>query len=112
MKAKRIIAAGENTAAMAYIKVRRGLSLRQMKVILLVSILVVAILVGAWASGSWPAAILSTEFAIFGLGMGLPIIRALSGPSMRKALAKRGIAYEHPLTLRLTHEALVYDLAV
>lgn len=30
--------------------------------------------------------------------------------SMRKALAKRGQAYEQPLSLRLTPEALVYDL--
>lgn len=29
---------------------------------------------------------------------------------MRKALAKRGQAYEQPLSLRLTPEALVYDL--
>jgi hypothetical protein len=30
---------------------------------------------------------------------------------MRKALAERGQAYEQSLTLRLTPEALVYDLA-
>jgi hypothetical protein len=38
------------------------------------------------------------------------IIQMLIGPSMRKALAERGQAYEQPLTLRLTPEALVYDL--
>ena len=30
---------------------------------------------------------------------------------MRKALAERGQAYEQPLKLRLTPEALIYDLA-
>ncbi|WP_206185949.1 YcxB family protein [Sphingosinicella sp. BN140058] len=32
------------------------------------------------------------------------------GPSMRRALARRGQAYEQPLTLRLTPEGLDYDL--
>ena len=36
--------------------------------------------------------------------------RALAGPMLRKALAERGLKYEQPLTVRLTPEAVVYDL--
>jgi hypothetical protein len=57
------------------------------------------------------AATISVEFALIGLVMGLLIIQRLAGPSMRKALTERGQAYEQSLTLRLTPEALVYDLA-
>lgn len=111
MEATGFLAAGESTTAMAYIKARRGLSPRQMKVILLVCMLAVGIPAGAWASGSWFAATMSVEFAFIGLGVGLLIIQRLAGPSMRKALVERGQAYEQSLTLRLTPEALVYDLA-
>jgi hypothetical protein len=110
MEATGTLAAGESSAAMAYIKARRGLSPRQMKAILLVCMLAVGIPVGAWASGSWLAATLSVEFAILGLGAGLLLVQRLAGPSMRRALAERGQAYEQSLTLRLTSEALVYDL--
>lgn len=111
MEATGVLAVGETTAAMAYIKDRRGLSPRQMKVVLIVCMLAVGIPVGAWASGSWSAAAMSVEFAVVGLGVGLVAIQWLAGPSMRKALAERGQAYEQPLTLRLTSEALIYDLA-
>ena len=111
MEATGVLAAGESTAAVAYIKARRGLSPRQVKVILMACILAVGIPVGAWTSGSWLAAAMSVEFAVLGLGVGLLVIQMLAGPSMRKALAKRGQAYEQSLTLRLTPEALVYDLA-
>ncbi|MDB5676386.1 MAG: hypothetical protein JWM65_3368 [Sphingomonas bacterium] len=111
MEATGVLNVGESTTAMAYIKVRRGLSPRQAKVILLVCMLAVGIPVGAWASGSWFAATMSVEFTLIGLGLGLLIIQTLAGPSMRKALAARGQAYEQALTLRLTPEALVYDLA-
>lgn len=111
MEATGVLAVGESTTALAYIKARRGLSPRQVKVILMVCILAVGIPVGAWTSGSWLAAAMSVEFAVLGLGVGLLVIQMLAGPSMRKALAKRGQAYEQSLTLRLTPEALVYDLA-
>lgn len=111
MEATGFLAAGESTSAMAYIKARRGVSPRQMKAILLVCMLAVGIPIGAWVSGSWLAATISVECAIVGLGAGLLIIQRLAGPSMRKALAERGQAYEQPLALRLTPEALVYDLA-
>lgn len=111
MEATGVLAVGESTTALAYIKARRGLSPRQVKVILMACILAVGIPVGAWTSGSWLAAAMSVEFAVLGLGVGLLIIQMLAGPSMRKALAKRGQAYEQSLTLRLTPEALVYDLA-
>ena len=111
MEATGVLAAGESTAALAYIKARRGLSPRQVKVILMACILAVGIPVGAWTSGSWLAATMSVEFAIVGLGVGLLVVQILADPSMRKALAKRGQAYEQSLTLRLTPEALVYDLA-
>ncbi|MGR4866817.1 YcxB family protein [Caulobacter sp. LARHSG274] len=110
MEATGVLSVGESTTALAYIKARRGLSPRQVKVILVVCMLAVGIPVGAWASGSWFAAAMSVECTIIGLGVGLLIVQRLAGPSMRKALAARGQAYEQPLTLRLTPEALVYDL--
>jgi len=39
------------------------------------------------------------------------MVHWLAGPAMRRALAKRGQRYEQALTLRLTPQALVYDLA-
>ncbi len=110
MEATGLLAAGESTTAMAYIKARRGISPRQMKVTLLVCVLAIGIPIGAWASGSWLATIISVEFAFFGLAVGVVVIQRLAGPSLRKALAKRGIAYEQSLTFRLTSEAIVYDL--
>ena len=110
MEAKGLLAAGESAAAMAYIKARRGISPRQMKVTLLICMLAVGIPMGAWASGSWLTAIISIEFAFIGLGVGLLVIQRLAGPSLQKALAKRGISYEQFLTLRLTSEAIDYDL--
>jgi hypothetical protein len=110
MEVTGVLAAGETTTAMAYIKGRRGISPRQMKLILLVCMLAIGIPIGAWASGSWVAATVSVEFAFIGLGVGLLVIQRLAGPSMRKALVKRDQAYEQPLTLHLMTEALVYDL--
>lgn len=110
MEATGVLAAGETTAAMAYIKGRRGVSPRQMKLILLVCMLAIGIPVGGWVSGSWFAATISIEFAFVGVWVGLLAIQRLAGSSMRKALAKRGQAYEQTLSLRLTPEALVYDL--
>ena len=110
MEATGILAAGETTAAMAYIKGRRGVSPRQIKLILLVCMLAIGIPVGAWASESWLAATISVEFAFLGLGLGILIIQRLAGPSLRKALAKRSQAYEQALTFRITPECLVYDL--
>lgn len=111
MEAMGVLAAGETTAAMAYIKARRGVSPRQMKVILLLCMLVVGIPIGAWATGSWLDATISVEFSFIGLGLGVLIIQRLAGPSLRKALADRGQAYEQALTLRLTPEVLIYDMA-
>ena len=111
MEASGILAAGEGNAAMAYIKTRRGLSPRQMKAILLVCMVALGIPLGTWASGSWLTAMMSVEFAIGGLVLGVLIVQGLAGPAMRKALAERGQRYELALTLRLTPEALVYDLA-
>lgn len=110
MEATGVISVGESTAALAYIKTRRGLSPRQIKMILVLCILVVAIPIGAWLSGSWLAAALSAEFAIVGLVLGSLIVQRLIGLSMRKALAERGIAYDLPVTLRITPDALIYDL--
>ncbi len=110
MEATGVLAVGETTTAMAYIKARRGVSPRQVKAILLVCMVAVGVPVGAWASGSWLDAITSVEFTFIGLGVGLLIIQWLAGPSSRKALAARGQAYEQALTLRLTPESLIYDL--
>lgn len=110
MEVTGVLAAGESTSAMGYVKARRGVSPRQMKGIILVCMLAVGIPLGAWASGSWLAAALSVEFAILGLGVGLLIVQRLAGPSTRKALAERGQTYEQSLTLRLSPEGLVYDL--
>ena len=111
MEATGVLAAGESTSAMAYIKTRRGVSPSQMKAILAACMLIVGIPLGAWSSGSWLAATMSVEFAIIGLAVGVLIIQRLAGPSLRKVLAERGQAYEQTLTLRLTSEAVVYELA-
>lgn len=110
MEVKGVLTVGESTAAMAYIKARRGVSPRQMKAILLVCMLAIGIPLGAWVSGSWLAAAVSVEFAILGLIAGSVVIQRLSGPSMRKALAERGRSYDQALTVRLSLEALIYDL--
>ncbi len=111
MEATGVLAVGESTIALAYIKSRWGLSPRQTKLILLACIMTVGMLLGAWLSESWFAAVISVEFAVLGLGVGLLVIQILAPRLMRKALAKRGQPYEQPLTLRLTPEGLVYDLA-
>ncbi|KQM21321.1 YcxB family protein [Novosphingobium sp. Leaf2] len=111
MEATGVLLAGESTAALGYVKGRRGLSPRQSMVIVLVCMLTIGIGVGGWITGDWVAAVLSAEFAFVGLGGGLFVIHRLSAPAMRKALARRGQAYEHLLTLRITPEGLVYDLA-
>lgn len=111
MEAKGSIAAGESSAALAYIKARRGISPRQTKSILVICMLAVGVPVGASASGSWLDAALSVEFAIIGLLVGALAVQRIAAPSLRKALAERGQAYEQQLSLRLTPEALVYDLA-
>ena len=110
MEASGILAAGESSAAMAYIKARRGVSPRQIKGILLVCMLAVGIPLGAWASGSWGSAMLSVESAIGGLFLGVLLVQVMAGPAMRKALAERGQRYEQALAFRLTPGALVYDL--
>jgi len=110
METAGVLVAGESAAAMGYMRARRGVSPRQTLAILLICILVVGLPVGVWAGGSWIAATMSIEFGIVGLMVGLVIVRLLSGPSLRKALAARGQAHELPLTLRLTPQALVYEL--
>lgn len=110
MEVTGVLAAGESSAAMAYIKARRGISPRQTKLILLIFMLAVGVPVGAWASGSWLDAMLPVEFAIVGLIVGALVVQHVAGPLMRKALTKRGQAYEQQLTLRLTPEGIVYDL--
>ncbi len=95
---------------MAYVKARRGVSPRQAKVIVVVCMLALGIPLGAWASGSWLSATMSVESALGGLLLGVFIVQWLAGPAMRKALAERGQRYEQALTLRLTPDALVYDL--
>lgn len=95
---------------MAYVKARRGISPRQTKLILLTCMLAVGVPVGALMSGSWLDAAISVEFAFLGLAAGVFVVQRFAGPSMKKALAARGQAYERSLTLRLTPEALVYDL--
>ena len=102
---------GESGSAMAYIKGRRGISPRQIKLILVICMFAVSLPAGAWASGSWVTATISTEFACIGLFAGALIVQRLTGPSLRKALAVRGQAYEQEVALRITPEALIYDLA-
>lgn len=110
MEATGILAVGESTVALGYIKRRWGLSPRQKMVILLICALAGSSLAGVWLLGTWLDAILTAEFAFIGLGVGVLIIRTLMGPTMRKALAARGQAYEQVLTLRLTADAIIYDL--
>lgn len=111
MKASGVLAAGESSAAMAYVKARRGLSPRQAKLILAICMLAVGVPVGAWSSGSWLDAALPVEFAVVGLFVGALVVQHVGGRLMRKALTERGQAYEQQLTVHLTPEAIVYDLA-
>jgi len=111
MEASGIVAAGESNAAMAYIKGRRGISPRQMKAILFGSLLILGFPLAAWFSESWLIALPAVEGALGGLVVGLVAVQMLAGPAMRRALAKRGQAYERRLTFRLTPDAIVYDLA-
>ena len=111
VEASGVLAAGESSAAMAYIKARRGVSPRQTKLILVFCMLGVGIPVGAWSSGSWLDAALAVEFAVVGLIVGALVIQRIGPRLMRKALTKRGQAYEQQLTVHLTPEAIVYDLA-
>jgi len=111
MEVSGTIAAGESSAALAYVKARRGISPRQMKAILFGFMLAFGCPLAAWLSGSWLTALISVECAIAGLIAGSFIVQGLAGRAMRKALAERGLRYELPLTLRLTAEAIVYDLA-
>ncbi|MFT4254064.1 MAG: YcxB family protein, partial [Caulobacter sp.] len=66
MEAAGRIVVGESTLAMAYVKARRGLSPRQAKFILLISMLAVGVPLAAWWSGSWFTALVSVEFAMLG----------------------------------------------
>lgn len=111
MEATGVIATGESTAGLAYIRARRGLSPRQTLMIVLVCILVFAIPAGTWFAGWWQPVVVTLEAAVVGLIVGMLIVRWLKGVTTRKALAARGQSYDHPLTLRLTPEGLVYDLA-
>ena len=111
MEATGVFVVGESGAALASIKARRGVSPLQMNVIVFICMAVVGIPLGAWASGSWFAASLSVELAFIGYCLGLFVMRWRTGPAMRKALVERGQACELPLTVRITPEALVYDLA-
>lgn len=111
MEATGVLAAGESSAALAYIKARRGLSPRQTMLILVICMCALGIPVGAWTSSSWLDAVLPVEFAIVGFIAGALIVRRASVPLMRRALIERGQTYEQQLTLRLTPEAIVYDLA-
>lgn len=104
------LAVGESGVALTYIKARRGLSPRQIKLILVACASAVGIPVGAWVSESWLWAGVSVEFAIVGLIVGVFVVQVLSGPALRKSLAQRGQKHVLPLTLRLTPDALVYDL--
>lgn len=115
MKVTGTIAAGESTSALAYIKGRRGISPRQIKLFLLVCMAAVGIPVGALTAGAWTAgtitaAAITVEFAFLGAALGAVIIGRLAGPSLRNALAQRGQAYEQTLTIEITPESLAYDL--
>jgi hypothetical protein len=53
---------------------------------------------------------MAVDFTIGGLLVGVLLVQALAGPALRRALAARGQKHELALTLRLTPEAIVYDL--
>ncbi|RYF89446.1 MAG: YcxB family protein [Caulobacteraceae bacterium] len=110
MEATGIMAVGESAAALAYIRTRRGLSPRQSKAILLLGMLAVGLPVAAWTSGSWLFGVLAVEGAIAGLIVGVLIVHALTGPTLRKALATRGQSATLPMTLRLSPASLTQDL--
>jgi hypothetical protein len=67
MEAAGVLAVGESTTAMAYVKGRRGVSPRQVKAVLLVCMLGIGIPAARWLSGSWLTATLSVECALIGL---------------------------------------------
>lgn len=95
---------------MAYAKARRGLSPRQAKAIVILSMLAVGIPAGVWVWGAWLPAILAVEASILGLGLGLLIVHLTTGPRLRRALALRGQTPELSVTLVQTAEGLVQDL--
>lgn len=110
MEATGILAAGESTAALTYVKGRRGLSPRRATLIIFACMVAFGVPVAAWLSGSWLEAALMVECAFFGVVIGVFVVQRLTPPTMRKALAERGQSYEHQLTILLTPDALVYDL--
>ena len=110
MEATGSLTIGESTAALACIKTRRGLSPRQAKAIVVACMLAVGIPLGRWITGSWGTAAISVEFALLGIVVGVVIVQRLAGPSTNRALAARGQKVEQPLKVRMTSEALIYDL--
>jgi hypothetical protein len=106
-----IIAAGETGAALAYVKGRRGLSPRLMKLFLFGCLLIVGFPMAAWISGSWFMALAAVEAAGIGLVVAMLSLQLMAGPAMRRALARRGQDDKQALTFRLTAEALVYELS-
>lgn len=111
MEATGVIATGESAAGLAYIRARRGLSPRQTLFIVAVCVLAFATPIGTWFAGWWQPAVVTVEAAAVGFIVGMLIVRWLKAVTTRKALAARGQSYHLPLTLRLTDEELVYDLA-
>ena len=105
-----IIVAGESNAAMAYVKGRRGLSPRQVKAILFACVFAIGWPLAAWMSDSWLTGLVSAEGAGIGTIAGLVLIQLVAGPAMRRALAKRGQAYEQDVTFRLSPDAISFDL--
>lgn len=110
MEVSGVIQAGESAAALGAIKGRRGLSPRWARVILLLPIMAVAIPINAWITGSLTKGAGVVECVIISAFAGGLIVRGLAPPMMRQALARRDQAFDQALTVRLTPQAVVYDL--
>jgi hypothetical protein len=110
MEVAGVIQPGESAVALASIQARRGLSPRWARVILLLPVMAVAIPINAWITGSLSKGAGVVECVIISAFAGGLVVRGLSTPMMRKALAQRGQAFDQALTVRLTPTVLVYDL--
>jgi hypothetical protein len=110
MEVSGTIRAGESAAAMGAIKARRGLSPRQARWIVIALIVIIGIPSDAWITHSWSKGAACVEVIVITTFCAGLIVQALTTPTLRKALAARGQAFEQAMTLRLTPDAVSWDL--
>ncbi|WP_313454180.1 YcxB family protein [Brevundimonas sp.] len=110
MEVSGVLKGGETTAALAYIKARRGLSPRQIKLGLVVCLLAVVVVCMMGVFGWWYGAVVAAAAAAMGLFVGLVFLQLISKPAYKRALAARRVSYDLPLRLRLAPEHLIHEM--